>query len=79
MSSFDGFAAPCANHTLALQNDKSGIGSAINNAGGGGADGEKKEDGLDKGIDWVQQVHCAGGEQNPTLQLTFPPPSGRTS
>ena len=68
------FAAACANHTLALQNDKSGIGSAINNAGGGGADGEKKEDMLDKGVDWVQQVRCAGGELllSPKLTLLNP-------
>lgn len=34
-----------------LQNDKSGVGEQINKMGGGGAEGEKKEDYLDK-VGW---------------------------
>jgi hypothetical protein len=50
-----------------FQNDKSGIGSAINNAGGGGAEGEKKEDYLDKGIDMFQErVLNQGAQDNET-------------
>ncbi|KAK7051481.1 hypothetical protein VNI00_004455 [Paramarasmius palmivorus] len=36
----------------------------INNAMGGGAAGERKEDGLDKGIDWVQEHVFKQGPQN---------------
>ncbi|KAF3919684.1 hypothetical protein ABW20_dc0105903 [Dactylellina cionopaga] len=36
----------------------------LNNAAGGGAKGEKKEDGLDKGIDYVQEKFLGQGAQN---------------
>lgn len=52
-------------HLFSFQkNDKSGVGEAINNAGGGGAEGEKKEDYLDKGIDMFQERVLNQGEQN---------------
>ncbi|CEH19387.1 hypothetical protein CBOM_06715 [Ceraceosorus bombacis] len=47
-----------------LKNDKSGLGDAINNAGGGGAEGERREDYLDKGIDIVQERFLNEGKQD---------------
>ncbi|TDL21933.1 hypothetical protein BD410DRAFT_789013 [Rickenella mellea] len=41
-----------------------GIMGKFNNMLGGGAAGEKKEDGLDKGVDWVQQHIMGEGPQN---------------
>ncbi|KAM0701194.1 hypothetical protein Q7P35_011555 [Cladosporium inversicolor] len=41
-----------------------GIGNKLNNAAGGGAEGEKKEDGLDKGIDYVQENFLGQGKQD---------------
>ncbi|KAH7102689.1 hypothetical protein BKA62DRAFT_671116 [Auriculariales sp. MPI-PUGE-AT-0066] len=35
----------------------------INGAMGGGASGEKNEDGLDKAVDWVQEHVLKGGSQ----------------
>ncbi|KAL1749715.1 hypothetical protein FB107DRAFT_267713 [Schizophyllum commune] len=36
----------------------------INNGLGGGQSGEKKEDALDKGVDWVQEHVLGQGPQN---------------
>ncbi|KAL0567401.1 hypothetical protein V5O48_014593 [Marasmius crinis-equi] len=41
-----------------------GLMGKLNNAMGGGASGEKKEDGLDKGVDWVQENVFKQGPQN---------------
>lgn len=41
-----------------------GIGDKLNNAGGGGAQGEKDEDALDKGVDFVQEKFLGQGAQN---------------
>ncbi|KAL5505061.1 hypothetical protein ACEPAH_7724 [Sanghuangporus vaninii] len=47
--------------------DQSGSGGGLldkmNNALGGGAKGEKKEDGLDKALDWVQEHILKQGPQ----------------
>ncbi|KAF1953871.1 hypothetical protein CC80DRAFT_494127 [Byssothecium circinans] len=42
----------------------SGIGKKFNNAAGGGAEGEKNEDYLDKGVDFVQEKFLGQGAQN---------------
>jgi len=36
----------------------------LNNAAGGGQQGEAKEDGLDKAIDYVQKNYMGGGDQS---------------
>ena len=41
-----------------------GIGNKLNNAAGGGAEGEKKEDYLDKGVDYVQENFLGQGKQD---------------
>ncbi|KAJ9621112.1 hypothetical protein H2204_012006 [Knufia peltigerae] len=41
-----------------------GIGDKINTAAGGGRESEKKEDGLDKGIDFVQERFLGQGPQD---------------
>ncbi|CAO1615704.1 unnamed protein product [Parajaminaea phylloscopi] len=46
---------------------KGGLGEQINNMAGGGAEAEKKEDYLDKGIDYVQEnVFKQGPQDNET-------------
>ncbi|CAI6341859.1 unnamed protein product [Periconia digitata] len=42
----------------------SGIGNKLNNAAGGGAEGEKNEDMLDKGVDFVQEKVLGQGPQD---------------
>ncbi|KAF1971475.1 hypothetical protein BU23DRAFT_556006 [Bimuria novae-zelandiae CBS 107.79] len=42
----------------------SGIGNKVNEAAGGGAAGEKNEDYLDKGVDYVQEKFLGQGAQN---------------
>ncbi|PVI01336.1 hypothetical protein DM02DRAFT_613743 [Periconia macrospinosa] len=42
----------------------SGIGNKLNNAAGGGAQGEKNEDMLDKGVDFVQEKVLGQGPQD---------------
>ena len=42
------------------------LAGAINNAGGGGAEGEKKEDFLDKGVDFVQERMGQGQQSDET-------------
>ncbi|KAF2255463.1 hypothetical protein BU26DRAFT_537813 [Trematosphaeria pertusa] len=42
----------------------SGLGNKMNEAGGGGAAGEKNEDMLDKGIDFVQEKFLGAGKQD---------------
>ncbi|KAJ4385425.1 hypothetical protein N0V93_009853 [Gnomoniopsis smithogilvyi] len=46
------------------QKSSGGFMDKLNNAAGGGASGEKKEDGLDKGVDWVQQNVFKQGDQS---------------
>ncbi|KAH6635048.1 hypothetical protein B0J18DRAFT_417807 [Chaetomium sp. MPI-SDFR-AT-0129] len=41
-----------------------GLMDTFNNLAGGGAKGEQKEDGLDKGIDWVQEKVFKQGPQD---------------
>ncbi|KAF2645445.1 hypothetical protein P280DRAFT_465279, partial [Massarina eburnea CBS 473.64] len=41
-----------------------GIGNKLNNAAGGGAEGEKNEDYLDKGVDFVQEKFLGAGPQD---------------
>ncbi|KAK3677583.1 hypothetical protein LTR78_002433 [Recurvomyces mirabilis] len=41
-----------------------GLGNKFNNAAGGGAEGEKNEDYLDKGVDFVQEKFMGQGAQN---------------
>jgi len=41
-----------------------GMGDKLNNAAGGGAQGEKNEDYLDKGVDYVQENFMGQGPQN---------------
>ncbi|KAF1984525.1 hypothetical protein K402DRAFT_395544 [Aulographum hederae CBS 113979] len=41
-----------------------GLSNKFNSAAGGGAEGEKNEDYLDKGIDMVQQKFMGGGDQS---------------
>ena len=41
-----------------------GIGNKLNEAGGGGAAGEKNEDYLDKGVDFVQEKFLGQGSQD---------------
>ncbi|KAK4546186.1 hypothetical protein LTR36_002323 [Oleoguttula mirabilis] len=41
-----------------------GIGNKLNSAAGGGAEGEKNEDYLDKGVDMVQEKVLGQGAQN---------------
>ncbi|KAK4146063.1 uncharacterized protein C8A04DRAFT_26225 [Dichotomopilus funicola] len=41
-----------------------GLMDKFNNLAGGGAKGEQKEDGLDKGIDWVQEKVFKQGPQD---------------
>ncbi|KAF2710556.1 hypothetical protein K504DRAFT_466961 [Pleomassaria siparia CBS 279.74] len=41
-----------------------GIGNKLNNAAGGGAAGEKNEDYLDKGVDFVQEKFLGAGDQS---------------
>ncbi|KAK5111577.1 hypothetical protein LTR62_004873 [Meristemomyces frigidus] len=41
-----------------------GLGDKFNNAAGGGAQGEKNEDYLDKGVDLVQEKFLGQGPQN---------------
>ncbi|KAL6243848.1 hypothetical protein RBB50_009282 [Rhinocladiella similis] len=41
-----------------------GIGDKLNTAAGGGRESEKKEDGLDKGIDFVQERFLGQGPQD---------------
>ncbi|CAO1635010.1 unnamed protein product [Jaminaea pallidilutea] len=43
---------------------KGGIGEQINNATGGGEQAEKKEDYLDKGIDYAQENFMGQGKQD---------------
>ncbi|KAI9883962.1 MAG: hypothetical protein M1823_004272 [Watsoniomyces obsoletus] len=42
----------------------SGISNKLNAAAGGGPESEKKEDALDKGIDYVQERFMGAGPQN---------------
>ncbi|KAL2281294.1 hypothetical protein FJTKL_11717 [Diaporthe vaccinii] len=46
------------------QKSEGGFMSKLNNMAGGGAAGEKKEDGLDKGVDWVQENVLGQGKQD---------------
>ncbi|KAJ0104074.1 hypothetical protein J7T55_007000 [Diaporthe amygdali] len=46
------------------QKSEGGFMSKLNNMAGGGASGEKKEDGLDKGVDWVQENVLGQGKQD---------------
>ncbi|ROW07026.1 hypothetical protein VPNG_06627 [Cytospora leucostoma] len=48
------------------QTQKSGGGftDKLNSLAGGGAQGEKNEDGLDKGVDWVQEHVLGQGDQS---------------
>ncbi|KAM0690515.1 hypothetical protein Q7P36_009282 [Cladosporium allicinum] len=41
-----------------------GIGNKLNNAAGGGEQGEKNEDYLDKGVDYVQENFLGQGQQS---------------
>ncbi|KAF8605687.1 hypothetical protein BDV93DRAFT_490383 [Ceratobasidium sp. AG-I] len=41
-----------------------GLMGMFNNVAGGGQQGEAKEDGLDKAIDYVQQNYMGGGDQS---------------
>ena len=41
-----------------------GIGDKLNSAAGGGKESEKKEDSLDKGIDFVQERFMGQGKQD---------------
>ncbi|THY62052.1 hypothetical protein D6C99_01026 [Aureobasidium pullulans] len=41
-----------------------GIGNKLNSAAGGGVEGEKNEDYLDKGVDFVQEKFMGQGPQN---------------
>jgi hypothetical protein len=41
-----------------------GLGDKINSAAGGGAQGEKNEDYLDKGVDFVQEKFLGAGDQS---------------
>ncbi|KAG8533123.1 uncharacterized protein KY384_001906 [Bacidia gigantensis] len=41
-----------------------GIGNKLNEAGGGGKESEKNEDGLDKGVDFVQEKFMGQGDQS---------------
>jgi len=41
-----------------------GLQNKVNNAAGGGAQGEKNEDMLDKGVDFVQEKFLGQGAQN---------------
>ncbi|KAL1847262.1 hypothetical protein Daus18300_013997 [Diaporthe australafricana] len=46
------------------QKSEGGFMSKLNNMAGGGESGEKKEDGLDKGVDWVQENVLGQGRQD---------------
>ncbi|ROV89757.1 hypothetical protein VSDG_08593 [Cytospora chrysosperma] len=41
-----------------------GFTDKLNSMAGGGSSGEKKEDGLDKGLDWVQENVMGQGDQS---------------
>ncbi|KAJ4409234.1 hypothetical protein N0V82_009507 [Gnomoniopsis sp. IMI 355080] len=46
------------------QKSSGGFMDKLNNAAGGGAAGEKKEDGLDKAVDWAQENVFKQGDQS---------------
>ncbi|KAI3396618.1 hypothetical protein diail_11871 [Diaporthe ilicicola] len=46
------------------QKSEGGFMGKLNNLAGGGEAGEKKEDGLDKGVDWVQENLLGQGKQD---------------
>ncbi|KAH6992590.1 hypothetical protein EDB82DRAFT_497070 [Fusarium venenatum] len=46
------------------QTESGGFMDKVNNMAGGGASGEKKEDGLDKAVDYVQENFLGAGNQS---------------
>ncbi|KAL6917581.1 hypothetical protein FSHL1_009011 [Fusarium sambucinum] len=46
------------------QPESGGFMDKVNNMAGGGASGEKKEDGLDKAVDYVQENFLGAGNQS---------------
>ncbi|EIN04604.1 hypothetical protein PUNSTDRAFT_55344 [Punctularia strigosozonata HHB-11173 SS5] len=50
--------------TTSSHSSSGGLMGKLNSALGGGAQGEKKEDALDKGVDWVQEHILGQGNQS---------------